>query len=424
MMLKTKIKIKKFKFVPNIEWLLDFSLIIFITANAWINLLTFFPISSVWITSALIYIPLFLYCAVKKTIFPLRTVGIFFIVVFLFLFAYLSNPQNAIFFTRDTYGMNRVFRLDRPIYAIFIFSLYKNPRRVIQALWISSVITTFFGFFEFATAMRQGYWLEYNYAGILVHFSYSLAFGYKMVLPCLVFLYVAYKKKSVFNTGMAALVFLMILLGGSRGQLICIIMFCGIMGLKIYYNSSNIKKYVLVIIMLLAVGLISTVGLTDILKLISICLKNMGISSRTLDAFISGQISDDNSRFTIWKTAIDAIRNGGFWGYGVYGDRPFISPIHYAGYCHNIFLELMVSFGFLPGLLISLFLIIRSFQIIFSSDKSMWNDLFCIMCSVSIQLLLSMSLWHVMGFWAAIEISNHCVARKTRRKLKWKWMER
>nr|WP_300305459.1 O-antigen ligase family protein [uncultured Anaerostipes sp.] len=407
------IKVRKPKAVIRVEWLLDISMILYITSSTWISALDFLPISSVWIMSAIIYGLLISYCILKKELPSWQAVTIILISVILFSYAYFSHPENRFYFTRETYGLSRVFRPDRAIYFVIFISLYrKKPQKLLNTLWISSILLCFFGGIEFLQAITRGYWLEYDYSGQITHFSYSLSFGYRMILPCLIFIYNYIKNRNTLSLILSIVVFGMIFIGGSRGQLVCIAAFICLILFRFYSQSNNIHKCVIILCLFIFFIIISFIGVQNILNIIGNILESMGISSRTLDSLLTRNFTDDNSRFLIWGRAINAIKNGGFFGYGVYGDRPIISSMHYAGYCHNIFLELMVNFGAVIGLLLSGIIVCRSIYIITIKEDNIWIDLFTIMFAISVQLLISMSFWYVMGFWGAVECSHYCKKEK------------
>ena len=116
------IKVRKPKAVIRVEWLLDISMILYITSSTWISALDFLPISSVWIMSAIIYGLLISYCILKKELPSWQAVTIILISVILFSYAYFSHPENRFYFTRETYGLSRVFRPDRAIYFVIFIS--------------------------------------------------------------------------------------------------------------------------------------------------------------------------------------------------------------------------------------------------------------------------------------------------------------
>ena len=119
---------------------------------------------------------------------------------------------------------------------------------------------------------------------------------------------------------------------------------------------------------------------------------------------LEGSITDENGREIIWQTVIAAIKKGNILGYGVYGDRPFVFPVHYVGYSHNLFLELIVSFGAV-GVLIILWIIGDAVYMFFFCRDRDWRELYMIFFAISCQLMLSLSFWYVWEFWAAVAIA-------------------
>lgn len=384
--------------------LLDLTLFFYLTSFFWINRI---PINS-WLLGSCFYIPMILYMVLNKRFVSPTSISIYGIAAILFLLTYLLRPNLEVFFTRETYGIDRVFRPDRAVYLMLIVSLYDSPKRLMKALCFASLGVVLLSIPEYLQAIRVGYWLEYNYAGVLVKFSYSLAFGYRILLPCLVFLGagIAYTKFRLMNFVLFLGSFIMVLSGGSRGQLLCLLVFVCLMLVRSFLIQRTAVKLLFIFATLIAVLFVLVVGIETIVQEIGVWLESVGVSSRTVSSLINGSISDDNSRFRIWGVVIEAIQNGGFWGYGVYGDRPFIYPIHYAGFSHNIFLELMVSFGMIPGGILSIVLAAYPLILIFRNPEHKWIIPFIIMLSISSQLLISMSFWYVSSFWASIELAS------------------
>ena len=390
--------------------LLDTCLILYLTSFFWVNRLHINP----WVAASIIFVPAFFYIVIERRFFSRFACVLFLSVAIMFAVAFATQPELNYYFTREAYGLERVFRPDRAIYFMLIVSLYREPKRLMAGLWWGSLGILVCSIPEYVQAMRLGYWMEYNYAGTLSKISYSLAFGYRVILPCIVFLSetINRNERRAINAGLFLLSFGMILTGGSRGQLICIGVFLLLLLIRSFFVSKSLARLSLVFLLGLMLFLVLVVGANEILAGIGSALKDLGFSSRTIDSLITGSITDDNSRFIIWDVAINAIEDAGFFGYGVYGDRPFIFPLHYAGYPHNIFLELMMSFGLIPGLLISLLLVVLMSVVLIKRNNSSWFWPFCIMVSVSSQLLISMSLWYVMAFWAALELGRRCISDK------------
>lgn len=181
------------------------------------------------------------------------------------------------------------------------------------------------------------------------------------------------------------------------------IVFVGIMVINGIMYSNNTKwKWLKIFCIVLVISIFVIYGNAIVLKLVDF-LQSLGFESRTLEMIGKGEISSDSGRSMIWEAVWKAIKEGGIFGYGAFGDRPFVYPIHYVGYSHNIFLELICSFG-IVGVILSIILVFASLRMILFCKDNKYKELFIIFFSISLQLLISMSLWYVWEFWAAIAI--------------------
>ena len=239
-----------------------------------------------------------------------------------------------------------------------------------------------------------------------------------MLFPAVVFLYIFFIKNKVFYLLGAIISTALIFLYGNRGALLMIVIFVGLMVISNILDSKNVAyKTAKIMAVILLIIIVIIFGRMLLQSAVSV-LQSLGIQSRTLEMLAEGSIMDDTGRDMIWKPVIEAIKVGGVWGYGVFGDRPIVSPVHYAGYSHNIFLELLVSFGAF-GILIILGICACTFWMIFKCKDSRWRGLFIIFFSISCQLFMSMSFWYVMEFWAAAAIAyKYLYLQKLKRKSK------
>lgn len=328
------------------------------------------------------------------------------VIVFCFLFTYLFHPEYSYFYTRESYGIVRVFRPDCALYAFLFFSLIDDPYELLKTVKNFAYIDMAYLFiFQLIPALIRGYWIDTNYQGIETHYVYNLSFGYSLLLPTIVFLYFFLKKKSYLHLLLAVVGLFFIFTQGSRGAMIIPIIFIGLMIISGVIDSKNVSykifKISAVITLLILLILFGNNMLIEIVSF----FQSLGIQSRTLELFIQGEVTNDSGRNIIWQSVVNAIEKGGIFGYGTYGDRPFVFPYHFVAYSHNIFLELICSFGVI-GFIISAFIIADSVYMIFVCKKTIWKELFIIFFSISCQLLLSMSFWYVFEFWAAAAIAH------------------
>lgn len=339
------------------------------------------------------------------------------VVCFAFLISYISHPGSEFLFTRENYGLVRVLRPDCAMYAFLFIGMYDEPDELINTIVKYAYLD--FGYriiFFLIPALVRGYWVDTNYRGIEMHFSYNLSFGYAIMFPSIVFLYMFFKTHKLRYISLAFVGIFFAFTQGSRGAIIVAIAFIGLMLvnniLKSPYISYKILKVSLLFIGMILLIIYGKIILESILTFLS----SLGIQSRTLSMMLEGEITDDTGRSVIWGTVIEAIKNGGIFGYGAYGDRPFVYPLHNAAYSHNIFLELICGFGII-GALIIIKLIIDFIMMIFFCKENKWKEIYIIFFAASCQLFLSMSFWYVWQFWALLAVTyKYKYLKKDRQK--------
>lgn len=320
-------------------------------------------------------------------------------------FTALTNPAAAVFLVRDTYGPERFFRPDAPLFAFLFFLMFDDPKELHRD--VTSFAYLYF-FYEVVVslipAMLRGYWINVGPSGEELHSRYSLSFGYAMCFPTIVFMHNAIRKKNLFHIVAAVAGVICIVLNGNRGALLLPIIFVALMVHSgIVQGRSVSKKALKITLILFFCAGVLFFGEWLLRQLASMLVK-AGISSRSLNMILEGSITDENGREIIWQTVIAAIKKGNILGYGVYGDRPFVFPVHYVGYSHNLFLELIVSFGAV-GVLIILWIIGDAVYMFFFCRDRDWRELYMIFFAISCQLMLSLSFWYVWEFWAAVAIA-------------------
>lgn len=162
---------------------------------------------------------------------------------------------------------------------------------------------------------------------------YNMSYGYALLFPTMYFLY----KGSFLYFLLAFLLFLFMLLCGSRGPLVPVLLFFIWKSAVRGGTKTKMIFFSMIVILILLFPLMLNI------------LDNIGFNSRTLYLFLNGEIGNDSNRSELLSVIMQKIELSPFLGYGVFGDRPFLD----GGYCHNIFIELFIDFGvFLPILII------------------------------------------------------------------------
>lgn len=329
---------------------------------------------------------------------------IFIIVSLSFAFTAVINDDIKYFYTRETYGLERVFRPDSAIYALLFFGLVDDWNELSDTVRKYAYID-FAGLlvFDFLPACLHGGWEDITYSGATVLYRYSLSFGYAMAFPTVVFIYLYLKNRKAIDLLLSFAGVVLIFTNGSRGSLLIVAAFIALLIISNIIDSNKSQKIVKIGAVLTAIIALLLLW-KPMFKGVAIVLQSAGIQSRTLDMILKGTVASDNGRNEIWSAVIQAIKTGGIFGHGAYGDRPFVFPLHFAAYSHNIFLEIICSFGII-GVMICLAIVVGSVWMIFCCKDTLTRELFIVFFSVSLQLCLSFSFWYVWEFWAMIAIA-------------------
>ncbi len=326
------------------------------------------------------------------------------------LVTYLFHPEYHFVYTRDFYGVvDYVLRPDNGLYAYFFIRLMDDPKDILKNMKISAWFMYPYYAYLLYLAKQAGYWVDEGAHGQTIHMAYSLSFGYDLLLFCLVFLFFALSEKKPIDLIMAIAGFVMIILGGSRGPLMCIAIFL-IIYIILWVKNSKYK--VMCIVGLVTVSLAFLLFYESIMTSIIQLLESMNIESRTIRMILEGNISDDNGREPLWNAAIQMIKENPF-GWGMMGTRHVVYYLHVVGHPHQFFLEVLVDFGVIAGSVIIIMLLTSSYRI-FSMPNKHWNAVFLIFFSRACHLLISGTYWHLLPFWACIAIGVSALSERKR----------
>lgn len=332
-----------------------------------------------------------------------------FIVLFLtiglaFLVTYLIHPEYQYFFTRSDYGMPRVFKLNGALYAFLFFSLISDSKELKKIIKIYAYISmASLVVFSMIPAILNNGWVDVNHVGEMVKRRYSLSFGYSMTLPTIIFLYFFIIQKRIHYLVFSVLGLISIFTMGSRGPLLIIILFIMLMVLRGIVDAEGREGRISKIKSILKIFAIGLLALLLIYYFIIPIIPTIEIKSRTLQMLLSGDLTKGNGREVIWSSVFENAKDHWVFGLGVFGDRPIVFPLNYAGYAHNILLELFISFGVLGIAVIVIIFVHFIYMMFYCQDKSL-RDMYLIFFAVACQLLLSMSFWYVFEFWAAFAL--------------------
>lgn len=326
-------------------------------------------------------------------------------VFLIFLVTYMLHPEYHTWFFEGSYPVGeRIFKPNRYLYAMLFVGAIKRPEELIRYMRIAAYVLLAYYSYRLLKAKMQGYWITTTTSAGPTKTEYDLNYGYDHLLVFAVFCASAFKEKKLKYAILAIVSVVEIFLGGSRGPLLGVAAMLCIMYFK--YRKS-LSKLLRVLVVLAVVSLLVAyllLGFEGLMIMIGTVLTQLGISSRTVTSFLGGSsVLDNTGRDRLYAMAWDMVREG-FWGYGAYGDRFVIGKVFWVGYVHNIFLELLIDFGWIAGGGICILLVYQSVKmLVFCKDEAWWICFVIFFVPIT-KLFMSGSFWFSEVFWAAIAV--------------------
>ena len=389
-------------------------LIYYFTSPIW-RTLVFDHIPGGWVLNPGIIIGLLCITILAQQSYGDKYVDIAVFYIFLagaFAFKFFKNPSMTDWINR-TYGLRTMFSWGW-IFAYAVVRVQKNLYRMLDCLKKVGVVLIIYYAYQSLEVIQNGYW-TYEQFGMVRQTSSNMSWSYG-VLTAICFLSIYYfkdRKKWPFVLIIIGIVG--ILIYGSRGTLIGLTL--GILLLLLLYNYGRMtfRNY----LCLFVFGGIVLLFLSDFgLNTIANILTSHGLNSRFIDSIRNFTTFEEssNGRALIWATVIALITKGPFYGYGVYGERNAIYSIGMKwGYSHNIFLEVLVDFGWLFGTMIIVCLLFYMMCFFRSSKDKYEKLLFILFLTISFELILSNSIWLHCGLWALMGlVVNHFKSKNNR----------
>ena len=138
-------------------------------------------------------------------------------------------------------------------------------------------------------------------------------------------------------------------------------------------------------------------------------------NSYLLRTFQKGSLYESSTRNIIWENCIQRIKTMGFFVGGFFGDRPYCGSV----YPHNIFLEIIMSWGWIIGSGMILFLIMLIIKGL--GYKGIYKEvtIFAIFAELS-RYFLSGTYVREPKFWIALFILIS-VSKRTNKKTVQEW---
>lgn len=323
----------------------------------------------------------------------------------LLLITWIAFPERHSFYSNSLYNLWDLLFPTGCVYLMGISLLEKRIEDFYSVFKIAGYIIFIYCMIASIDVLADGVWKResiYNAEIVTIESEYYLDWGYQLYLACVFFTGLYLREKRIRYPIMISIGLLWILLFGSRGALLSYIIFIAI--LYIYISAYKESKrgiivgvFIVFVAILFNYGLVQewSVRLTDLLN----------IQSRTLEKIMNGTAFDDSNRFSIYLMLISKFFESPIWGLGIYGDRYYMNYIIQGGsaYSHNIFLEMIVSFGvfgllFMAGVIMALIMA-------FKKNKDKEKRIVLLVCIGScLPLLWSLTFWSQPMFWILLAI--------------------
>lgn len=347
------------------------------------------------------YLPFVYLFVVKKE--PFMKGYLYFILGLLFIFTFYSiiNLKNDFMF--ESYAWPACITLFSGIIGFFMMAIQNDPIKVKKCLKIVTIILIVYYY---------AYTFDIENAASYV-FGYDMFLGFRMLLPCLFALNFALSNKNdiklverFFWIGMTILSTYVILAYGSRGPLLgifmLVIMKYGTMFLP--RKDISVMKKIFVSLLVILAMIIFYFNFTKLLMIFSSYLSSLGISSRTVQRFLSSTATYDNGRYKLFSMVLSKIN---IWGHGPFSDQFYFGEGNYA---HNFVLEILFDFGLFGGTLIIIVLFYKFVKVLKVSAYSSWYEIFAVLFSYCFgRLIFSGTFWTETNFWLFLGVGYACL---------------
>jgi hypothetical protein len=226
--------------------------------------------------------------------------------------------------------------------------------------------------------------------------SYTMGYSNAMIFPLLITFRELYMKPNIKKIVVFASAILSMLILGSRGAVLAIIVYIIITIIRNLDSKAIARKNLLIWFLML----ILLLAYKHILLFIVNYLSYLGVNSRTLNLFTS-QSSDGvylSGRKEIYQVIWNAIKDKPFSIRGINAEYTLVNV-----YSHNIILELLYQMGVVFGSIFIIYIFICILNTLKLKESTPTNELVVLsMCASLPKLFVSGTLWTQVYFWVWI----------------------
>lgn len=318
----------------------------------------------------------------------------YFIAALVFLLYYVFFPENR------QYIVELIFPFFFMCLPVFLYTLSLRDFSVFKSIMLkASYIVFLFGLFICVLVFTKKVSIG----------NYSMSLSYYMLLPTILFLDRLFDKLSIKMIVFTILSLLVILALGSRGPVLCVIVFILLKFIRPNQRITHrriVRKFSVV-----GIGLIIIIFSEQIFISLYHFFLKFGINSRTLNLFLLDRVYL-SGRDKIYAKVIDEISQNPLIGIGIAGDRRIIG----GSYVHNFFMEVVGNFGIILGSIFIIGILLLIINSIFTKNIFKYNMTIIWLSIGFVHLMVSSSYWVDIRFWiflgVLINFNNKTVFRK------------
>lgn len=301
------------------------------------------------------------------------------IAILILLLNVIVFPQNEEYLLTESLRFLLPVVIPTALLTLSIHNYMVLDNVLIKVSWVITILVSF-------------YTLRYLSGSFTIH-GYNMGLSYALLLPMLAL----FSQRNIYSILAACFLFAISVILGSRSASIAFIVYV------VYHIVVRNKKMALPMLLL---GVFLITSLPSIVDWLS----SIGLRSRTLELYMSGELTSyDSGRGSLQDTIIPYIWENPVFGNGLWGDRPIIHT-----YSHNIFIELYVHWGIFIGSIIIITILGLIITTFVKSDSFLRSRI--ILYAIGILLPMTVSYSYLTNYNLALFIGVIVLIRKTNNK--------
>jgi len=282
-----------------------------------------------------------------------------------------------------------------PLYFLGVSSDLQSIKRALYYLSVASILAQFVFFWFVSVSMMTDFHNQDHYMNL----------AYLTIPYVLYVLWHTFEDPKYYNIVYSIIGVLLIISFGTRGPFLALVFF-----VSCYFLFFKMREKTLVYkILLLAGGVALYLAFVKFMPALFGYLGDTGGSTRIIGWIMGTDIGAEASsdmRIDIFSLAWSSLKNNHYMGLGFAGDRLFMDGF----FVHNIFLELLVSYGLVVGAILCIVLMTRMYKSVYLNNNNDRGVFALLFVSIGfLPLLVSGSYVDDSWFYLMMGYSTQCL---------------